>query len=270
MKKLLFLTGMIFCSCHFFAQFYQVMPASNTVADAAVSDTSGYVPYNNPAAIAFRQRMSAGFSAENKFLLKELMQNSLYLHFPLKYFHATINLMQSGFALYHEWMTGIHFSRSFLQKMSLGIQFNWFSFYSQFSDKYYNAFFPQIGLIYFPTEKWTLGFQVFNPLQTLIKQQEYTKYIPTVYQLGGSYNIHTSLVWRIQLSGELRSGYTLGSGFEYRFRPEIALKGGLIWGEFAVSDIGFSYLKNQLEFHLNTRIHPLLGLQPLSSIVYHF
>ena len=268
MKKLLFLAGMISCSCPFSAQYYQVMPASVTVAGAAVSDTSAYVAYNNPAAIAFQPGLSAGISAANRFLLKELTQSSLFIHLPLRYFHTTFNLTHNGFALYHEWMAGLDFSRTFGPKLSIGFQFNRFSFYSASSRRYYSAFFPQLGMIYFPAPKWTIGFQVFNPLQTNIEQDEFLKHLPSVYQLGATYSVNESLVWRLQLSGEVHAGYECSSGFEYRLSPDISVKGGLIWGEFAVADIGIAFFRNHLSFYLNTRIHPLLGLYPVSSIVY--
>ena len=58
---------------------------SNSLANASVCLSDVYAYHNNPANLSYIENVSIGISYENRFLLRELLNQSFAIAVPLKY-----------------------------------------------------------------------------------------------------------------------------------------------------------------------------------------
>ncbi|MBN2765069.1 MAG: hypothetical protein JXR27_01770 [Paludibacteraceae bacterium] len=270
MKKIIFFVLLILQYIESGAQISNVVPSSQSTANAFVSDMQRWSAFGNPAALASLTKAEAGIAFENRFLLKELSTKSIDAAFPLKYFHSGISASHFGYAKYHEMMVGLGFARDFSSRFSMGVQFNYFSTFFAESNCYFGILFPQIGIQTKLSPAIHLGFSVFNPFQSHIVYQQNIKRLPSVFSLGSSYFFSDHLALRIQADKEISSHYRFAAGIEYCMLEKITFKAGIQDAGFLIPGLGFSVKNKNLRLDLTTSLHPLLGLQSSASVRFCF
>ena len=269
MKKItLSLCVLLFTSVQ--AQISNVVPNSQSTADAGVSDMQRWSAFANPAALCSAEVPEAGISFENRYMLSELSTKSIDFALPLKYLSTGISASHFGFATYHEILVGVSFARDFSSHFSFGVAFNYFSTYFAESSRYSGILFPQIGLQTRLTPSIHLGFSVFNPFQSHIVYEQNIKRLPSVFSLGGSYFFSDALVLRIQADKEVSSNYRFACGIEYTMLEKLQVKAGIEDVGFIIPNLGFGVLTGKLRLDLNAGLHPLLGLVSSAAVRYSF
>ena len=250
------------------AQVAPIVPTTTAVANASVADSRHWSAFSNPSGIAFTSAMNFGFQYENRYFLSELSTKSIDFVLPSRLISTGISASYSGYSLYNEIMLGIGFSRNFSDKFSLGVQLDYFAAYFAASDKYYGAFFPQIGLNASLTPDFHLGFSTFNPFQSMIKAVDTSKRIPSVFSLGLEYFLSTDLNFKVQIDKEISSSFRTALGVEYSILNFLTVKAGAFHTDYLVPCFGFSTDFASFSFNLNTELHPLLGLVSMASVRY--
>ena len=252
------------------AQVAPIVPTTTAVANASVADSRHWSAFSNPSGIAFTSAMNFGFQYENRYFLSELSTKSIDFVLPSRLISTGISASYSGYSLYNEIMLGIGFSRNFSDKFSLGVQLDYFAAYFAASDKYYGAFFPQIGLNASLTPDFHLGFSTFNPFQSIIKSVDTSKRIPSVFSLGVEYYLSPELNFKAQVDKEISSSFRTALGAEYSLLNFLTVKAGAYHIDYLVPCFGFSTDFASFSFNLNTELHPLLGLVSMASVRYFF
>ena len=270
MKKFTLSVYIFIISVTTYAQLSNVVPNSQTTANAFVSDMHHWSAFVNPAALSSLQEAEAGIAFENRFLIRELSTKSVDFALPLKYFHTGLSASYFGFATYHEMMVGIGFARDFSSRFSFGVQFNYLSTYFSEQNRYSGILFPQIGLQTRLTPNLHLGFSVFNPFQSHIVYELNIKRLPSIFSLGGSYFFSEEFVIRIQADKELSSNYRFAAGVEYTMLEKLRFKAGIQDAGFLVPNLGFGVIAGRLKLNLDAGLHPLLGLQIAAAVRYGF
>lgn len=270
MKIITLLVYILLCAIAVNAQISNLVPNSQTTANAYVSDTQRWSAFVNPASLATVGQVELGFAFDNRFLLSELSTKSLDIALPLKHVHTGLSASYFGFATYHEMMVGLAFARDFSSHFSFGVQFNYFSSYFAESNRYSGILFPQIGLQTKITPSVYLGFSVFNPFQSHIVYEQNIKRLPSIFSLGGSYFFSHDFVIRIQADKELSSNYRFATGIEYTMLERIQFKAGIQDAGFLVPNLGFGVISGKLKLDLNAALHPLLGIVSNASVRYCF
>jgi len=268
MKKVFVFFFLCFEITFVVAQVSPVVPSTTAIANASVADSHQWSAFSNPSGIGFASKLNFGFQYENRYFLSELSTKSLDIVIPSKLINAGISASYFGYSLYNEIMLGIGFSRNFSDKFSLGVQLDYLTAYFAAADRYYGALFPHIGLNASLTPDFHLGFSAFNPFQAMIKAEETSKRIPSVFSLGVEYYLLPELNFKAQADKEISSNFRVAAGAEYSFLNFLTAKAGAYYTDYLVPCFGFSISFSSFSFNLNTELHPLLGLVSMASVRY--
>lgn len=270
MKKIYSLL-VIFSFCQLsISQISSIVPTSNSIAQTSVADIHSWTAFNNPAMLGNLVQTEIGFQFENRYIIPELSTKSLQLGFASNLVNTGISFSHFGYSHYHEMLIGLGFARNFSDKFSMGVQFNYYTAYFAASNSYRGALLPQVGLSFQLSPVFSLGFNTFNPTQKNLKTEFTEKRIPSIFSLGSEYCFSPELVWRTQIDKEVSSNYRFATGFEYLMLHNLAIKLGAYNSDYLVPCLGFSFISGRFLMDLNCELHPLLGLNTMIAIRYHF
>ncbi len=250
------------------SQTYEIVPTAYSVANASVADNKYYSAFQNPATAAALVGIQIGLQYENKYIINALAKKSMYLTSATNLINVGISATYSGYELHNELLTGILLSKNFNNIFQLGVQYNYYSVYLAEANKRYAAFFPQIGLIVKISPSVNIGFSTFNPVQQAIQLKYVKKQIPTVFSLGADWKISENLRFLSQTDKNVSGNYRVAGGFEYDIKNFITFKSGAYHIDYLTPTIGFGLKLKTFDFHLNTELHPILGLTTYAAIQY--
>ena len=270
MRKFTLLCLMCSLSAHSFSQISDILASSISIAQTSVSDTHNWTAFNNPAILGYADKPEAGLQFENRYFISQLSTKTVQFELPSKFVNTGLSFSHFGYSLYHEMIIGAGFARSFSDKFSLGVQFNYYMAYFNASNSYRGALLPQVGLSVKLSPSFNIGFNMFNPFQTNIETEYVTKRLASVFSLGSEYLFSPELVWRAQIDKEVSSNYRFATGFEYQMLQQFTVKLGAYCSDYLVSCLGFGFKTGLFRIDLNCDIHPLLGLNSLASVKYTF
>lgn len=252
------------------AQISYSVPFSLSVAQTSVASTDQWSVFHNPATLGYISSSEAGIQFQSQFLIHELSTKSVNVAYASKLGNTGVSFSHFGYPMYHQMLFGLTFARNFSDKFALGLQMNYYTVYFASTQNYKSSFFPQVGLTYQFTPDFSIGFHAFNPIQTRIKTDYTTQYVPSIFSVGTSYQFTTDLVWRTQFDKEIHSNYRVATGFEYQLLKAIGIKLGAYQSYYLIPCMGFNVKVGTLQFDLNTELHPLLGLSTMGSVKFKF
>ncbi|MDZ4844662.1 MAG: hypothetical protein SH857_03830 [Chitinophagales bacterium] len=233
---------------------------------SAISDV--FSVSNNQAGIGFLKKYTFGISAKNKFLVKELSLMDAAAVLPTKTGVFGLGVHYSGTSLFSESKIGIAFAKSFGDRFSFGLQFDYLNFrISEYGSK--NLFTFEAGVQYFLVpEKLLAGAHINNPLRLTLDEETDEK-LPTVMRFGLNYSPSKKVSVLAEVEKDLDYAPVFKAGVEYRVVEKLALRGGFNANPFqAAFGIGL-YLKN-LTIDAASLFHPQLGVSPHLSLTYAF
>jgi len=250
------------------SQTFDLTPSTYAIANASVADNKYYSAFKNPAALAVQQNIGIGIQYENKFIINELSKKSFYTFSSTRFFNVGLSATYSGYQLYNEILTGIVLAKNFDNIFQLGVQYNYYSVYLAEDNKRKAAFFPQIGLIVKVAPAFHIGFSTFNPAQQTIQFKHIEKRIPSVFSLGFDWEISENLNFLFQTDKNISGNYRVAGGFEYNIKDFLIFKTGAYHADYLTPTIGCGLKFGIFDFHLNTELHPILGLTTNVAIQY--
>jgi len=250
------------------SQTYEIAPSTYSVANASVANNKYYSAFQNPASTATLSGTQIGIQYENKYIINALAKKSLYLTSATNLLNIGISATYAGYELHNELLTGILLSKNFNNIFQLGVQYNYYSVFLAEANKRYASFFPQIGLIVKVSNAVKIGFSTFNPGQQNIQLKYLKKQIPSVFSLGGDWKISENLNFLFQTDRNVSGNYRIAGGFEYEIKNFLTFKTGAYHVENLIPTVGFGVKLKTFDFHLNTELHPILGLTTYAAIQY--
>ncbi len=266
MRKLLFALAFFLLSLGLSAQWSAVIPNA-AVGYASVADKSAWSSFQNPAGLAYIAPVEAGIFYGNKFVLNEMATKGGQVGVATKAVNVGASLSHYGYSEYSEMLLGASLARAFSDKWSLGMQFNYYTVMLSPEEGSTGTLLVQIGLMANPIENLTIGFQVFNPVQSKIQGLSLEKNAPSVYSFGGSYRFGENFRWNVQLDKEVRCDLLGSTMFHYQVIDKFALRvGGYI--EPFVPLLGAGTRWQNFELNVNTEIHPTLGVSWAAALGY--
>ncbi|HEY5591201.1 MAG TPA: hypothetical protein VIK55_09310 [Paludibacter sp.] len=270
MKKIILILIIIFIRQFVSSQITNIIPSSTSIAQTSVSDTHCWTAFNNPAMLGYLKQSELGLQFENRSLLPELSTKSLQVGYSSNLVNVGVSFSHFGYSLYHEMLIGLGFARDFSDKFAMGVQFNYYTTFFSATNSYRGALLPQFGLTTRLSPNFSIGFNTFNPFQTNIQTEYVVKRLPSIFSLGSEYSFSPDLVWRTQIDKEVSSNYRFATGFEYQMLQYFAVKLGAYGSDYLVPCIGFSFNTSSFLVDLNCELHPLLGLNTMAALKYHF
>ena len=238
------------------------------MANAAVSIYDFWAVSHNQAGMARINRPSGGFYFENRYLVKEMGLGAAAFALPTASGVFGLSVSYFGYAQYHESKVGLAYARSFGEKLSVGVQFNYM--YSFVGGDYNNAAGNvcfEAGVIYELLPGLNIGAHIFNPTRTKLASVDnlYDEYIPTIFRFGMSYIFSDRVLVSVETEKDIERKPVFKAGLEYRIVDNLYVRGG-IGTNPTQNAFGFGFHTGQFTIDLSSSFHHVLGYSPQASI----
>lgn len=243
---------------------------SGGLGHASVAITDIWAFHHNPGALGYLTEGGVGVSYNNRFLLKELQQQSITFAQPLKMGVISVGAQTYGQTQFRTNRIGAGYALVLADKISAGVQMNYMNLRlnSDYGTKH--QFSAEFGLLAKLSDELSLGFAVINLNRAGLSTSTYADdRFSTFFRLGGNYKISEKLNFLLEVEKEVESDMRLKGGIEYQPVENFYLRFGANGGPVELS-LGFGYQWNKLSLDINTFWHQTLGWTPGASINYNF
>jgi hypothetical protein len=229
------------------------------------SDVFSFV--SNQAALSSLKQGGAGVYSGRRFFLKELNLSTLAIAVPVKNGGIGFQAIYFGFSDYSESQLGIAYAKKLGSLVDIGVQFN---YYMVRISGYGNAGAVnfEIGMLFHPTEKFHLGFHVYNPAGGGMGKNSNEK-LASIYQAGMGYEVSDQLFLSTEIVKEENKPVNINAGLQYVFAGTFFMRAGI--ATQPASPFAGAGLRWKL-FRLDITVdyHPQLGFSPGLLLICHF
>lgn len=217
----------------------------------------------NPASTAFISKSHIKISFENRFLLKELMKESV--QGTIRYGPNTflVSADHFGYSRYGEMSTNIGYVRNFGQRVAIGMRFYYLMSHA--------AEYPATHSVTFEFSLYTaiahnigFGFSAYNPARLKYNITGKTM-LPVRFHLDFNYRIGKKVILFTEIEKELKSQFALRVGAGYKVRCLYLCISAQIPEPQIDIETEISY--RRLIFGISCQYRILLGFVPQASIV---
>jgi len=219
--------------------------------------------FHNQATLASNNSFSSGFNYENRFSIKELGTRSVGMIIPAG--KASIGAVYShfGYTDFKREMTGLACGIKLSDKISGGVQVDYFS--ERTSGEYSNtqSVTCETGLLILPSENMRIGIHLFNPVPNSIRKT----YLPTTIRVGSGVDLSTILFAGVEAEMSTGSKLIIRTGFEYEVAKKLWLRGGFSTNNSSFC-FGLGYLVKIAQIDMGFTTHDKLGVTSSVSIVF--
>jgi len=157
------------------------------------------------------------------------------------------------------------FAKKLTEQVSAGVAINYHSFVS--NNAYYQngkAFTFNIGIFYKVNEDLEMGFQAFNPNQSVLSSQQ-KESIPSSYRLGIKYVLSSNIDSYIDAFQRSGQDLDLNAGIELTAN-QLKVRGGFGLNQLVAMGIGWEH--NQFTLDACGAYHNQLGFSPSINLQY--
>jgi len=271
MRKLIFIISLFIAASATYAQteYSYAGARSAGMANAGVTLSDNWAVFNNPAAMDGINSSVAGIYYENRFLLKETGFGAIAFISPLMGGNVGFGITHFGYSLFQSDKFSLGFSQKLFKSISMGVMINYFSMRQ--SDMYgnLNAINFELGILSRPSDKFSIGAYVFNPLNISYFEDSDIR-MPIAFKFGFSYLFSKSLLLAVE-TGKAINGYIpiIKTGIEYSINKQFSMRTGIAVAPVEYS-FGLGYNANNIVFDIAYAYHEVLGSTPKISMSYVF
>ena len=228
-----------------------------------IMKTGFWSSFHNQASLAFNNSFSFGFNYENRFAIKELGTRSVGLTIPTGKTSIGVVYSSFGYTDYKREMTGLACGLKLSNKISAGVQVDYFS--EKTSGEYDNnqSVTFESGFLFRPVDNIRIGVHVFNPLPNSLRKY----YLPTSIRVGAGTDLNKSLFAGIEAEMSSGNNLIIRTGFEYEAVQKIWLRGGFSTENNSFG-FGLGYLSKIAKLDLGFTTHERLGVTSSLSLVF--
>jgi hypothetical protein len=240
------------------------------MGNAFIATTDLWSVYHNQAGLTGIKELQAGMALENRFLVKELSVKSLALATPIESTGGTFGFSVShfGFSLYSETKAGIAYAQRLSEKVSAGIQMNYFNTYIGEGNGNRGNVTAEAGVQAEITEGLTLGAHISNPFRAKLANYNNER-ISTIMRLGLNYIVSDKVIITAEVFKDSNFNPRIRSGIEYHVIEQFYLRAG-IGTNPSLNAFGFGLNLKNLKIDFATSMHSALGYTPSFSMNYSF
>jgi len=238
------------------------------MGNAAVAVYDFWALSHNQAGISKQQQATAGVYFENRYLAREMSFGAAAFSLPAADGVIGLSVGYFGYSLYNETKVGLAYARSFGERLSIGVQLNYF--YTFIGEGFGSAgnLAAEMGVIYEILPKLQIGAHVFNPTRARISGYSNER-IPTVLRFGTAYHFSNRVLLSIETEKDLEREPVFRAGLEYGITEQIFLRAGL-GTKPTTNAFGLGVNLGGLRIDLATSFHHILGYSPQASLRYEF
>jgi hypothetical protein len=228
-----------------------------------VMKNSFWSSFHNQASLAFNNTVSLGFNYENRFGLKELGTRTGAIIIPA--WKTSIGAVYSyfGYPDYKREMTGLACGLKLSEKLSAGVQIDYFS--EKVPGDYDNIHSVtfETGLMIIPSENTRIGIQLFNPVPNSLRKT----YLPARLRVGAGTELSKNLFAGAEAEMSTGSNLIIRTGMEYEAAKKLWIRCGFSTDNNSFS-FGLGYLTGIVRLDLGFATHEMLGVTTSASLVF--
>jgi len=222
-----------------------------------------WTSFHNQASLAYNNSFSFGFNYENRFSIKELGTRSIGMTIPVG--KASLGAVYShfGYTDFKREMTGLACAMKLSDKISAGVQVDYFS--ERTSGEYINnqSVTFETGLIIIPSQNIRIGVHLFNPVPNSIRKT----YLPTILRVGAGTDLNKVLFAGVEAEMSSGSKLIIRTGFEYEVAKKFWIRGGFSTNNNSFS-FGLGYLAKIAQIDMGFTTHEKLGVTSSVSVIF--
>jgi hypothetical protein len=219
--------------------------------------------FHNQALLAYNNSFSLGINYENRFSIKELGTRSVGMTIPAG--KASLGAIYSyfGYTDFKREMTGLACGIKLSDKISAGVQVDYFS--ERTSGEYINnqSITCETGLLVTPSENIRIGIHLFNPVPNSLRKT----YLPTTLRVGAGTDLSKILFAGLEVEMSSGSKLIIRTGFEFEAAKKLWLRGGFSTNNSSFS-FGLGYLVKIVQIDIGFTTHEKLGVTSSVSLVF--
>jgi hypothetical protein len=233
------------------------------MGNACVMKPGFWSSFQNQANLGYNNSFGCGLNYEDRFRISELGTRSIAITVPAG--KASIGALYShfGYTDYKREMTGLACGIKLSEKISAGVQTDYFS--EKLSGEYNNiqSLTFETGLIFLPSENTRIGIHLFNPIPNSLRKT----YLPATLRIGAGTELNKLLFLGIEAEMSSGSKLIIRTGFEYEALKKLWLRGGFSTENNSFS-FGLGYLAKSVKLDLGFSTHEKLGVTSSVSIIF--
>ena len=219
--------------------------------------------FHNQASLAYNNSFSFGINYENRFSIRELGTRSVGMIIPAGKASLGVVYSHFGYTDFKRDMTGLACGIKLSEKISAGIQVDYFS--ERASGEYGNnqSVTCEAGLLVTPSENIRIGIHLFNPVPNSIRKT----YLPTTLRVGAGTDLNKLLFAGVEVEMSSGSKLIIRTGFEYEVAKKLWIRSGFSTNNNSFS-FGLGYLVKIAQINLGFTTHEKLGVTSSVSLVF--
>jgi hypothetical protein len=223
---------------------------------------------SNIASIAALKNNAIGLTAEQRFGISDLKNNSLIAGIVTKIGNIAIQANRFGFASFNETQLGLGYAKNISEKISVGGKVN---YYNQNIAAYGNGSTVNVeaGLVMHLTQKLTAGISTFNPTGGKFGLNK-TEKLEAIYKFGLGYDVSDKVMIATEIVKQENAPVNVISVLHYQFEKKFFGKIGLSTSTSNLFVAAGLALQKNLEINLFVSHHTNLGFSPGVMLQYNF
>jgi len=265
------ITALIFASFTGFTRSYVVPTGSRPagMGNAFVSQHNEFSVFQNQAGLAAFDKTSVSFFFENKFFVNQMSVRAGVLTFPTTRGNFAIQYNSFGPPAYRESNAGIAYSTFLSEKLSAGLQLNYFGTRLPEDNVTAMSVGFEVGAIYQLSERTFMGVHLANPYSSQVNTTMYSDVIPWRVKIGGHTQFTDDFVFSYET--EMMEGYLpfLKVGAQWEAAEGFFIRGGVNTAPVRFYT-GFGYETKFFTFDTSFSYHQYLGYVPSVSLIFSF
>ena len=228
-----------------------------------VMKNSFWSSFQNQATLAFNSTFSFGFNYENRFGIKELGTRTAGFIIPSGKTTLAAIYSNFGYSDFHRDMAGLACALKLSEKLSAGIQADYFSVKTSGEYSNIQSLTCEIGLIVLPSENTRIGVHLFNPVPNSLRKT----FLPMSVRIGAGTFLNKFLFAGVESEMSTGTKLIVRTGFEYEAAKKFWLRGGFSTDNNSFS-FGLGYLVSFVQMDLGFVTHEKLGVTSSASLIF--
>jgi hypothetical protein len=219
--------------------------------------------FHNQASLAYNKSYSAGFSYESKFGISELATRTAGITIPAGKASLGAVYSNSGYHDFRREMTGLACGMKLSEKLSAGVQVDYFAEKTFGEYGNHQAFTCEAGLLAEVSDKINIGVHIFNPVPGSLRGD----FMPAILRAGIGTELNSSLFAGAEAEMSSERKMIFRSGFEFEAAKKLWLRGGFSTDNNSFC-FGFGYLARFVLLDLGFTTHEKLGVTSSASLIF--
>lgn len=268
MKKFFFLIITIILLPNAIAQGWLPMSAQSVgAANASVSVSNIWSVHHNPGALGFVYESGFGVSYQNRFLLRELQSQGITGAIKLNKGVIGLGAQFYGYNEFRTSRIGGGYSLKLTNNFSLGVHLNYLNLSLNQNYGSRSTLTAEMGMMGKITEKWSVGFAVFNLNRAKLSSFEDDRFT-TLFRIGTAYELSDKVNLLFEFYKDIENPLSIKGAIEYQAVENLFIRAGVSSSPMELS-FGLGYRISQVDIVIATNYNQTLGFSPAFNLNYY-